>query len=234
MDETLRNIHKLRAKVEVGLGKRDNTDTWVIPIADAKICYVPIPKAANTSMRYALLPLLGLQQAQIENIHRDSRIPKLKSSTFLRDYESEWFVFTVVRNPVERAFSAYKNKLLDPVTPFRRLAQMGLKSGDSFETFLTALKDWPEKALNDHFLPQTVLLSRFMAKSDISIFKLEQAEQWWDALDGEVSARCGVHLDRLKNLNATHQGTRKDLSRKEKALIEDLYSEDFDAFDYSL
>lgn len=227
-------IQKLRAKFEVRLGVRDNTNTWVIPFFDSKICYIPIPKAANTSMRYALLPLLHLDPNDVHDVHKDTRIPKMRSSNFLQTYDPSWFVFSVVRHPAVRAYSAYKNKLLRPAVPFRRLSEMGLKRQDTFETFLRALQDWPMKALNDHFLPQSELLSRFLPTSKISIYKLENVGKWWETLDDETFVRSGLHLGALRNLNETSKSIEKELSHVEKSIIRDLYQRDFETFGYQL
>ena len=227
-------MQKLKAKFEVRLGVRDNTNTWTIPFFDSKICYIPIPKAANTSMRYALLPLLHLAPSEVHNVHKDNRIPKMRSSNFLQTYDPSWFVFSVVRHPAARAYSAYKDKLLRPAVPFRRLSEMGLKKGDTFETFLNALQDWPIKALNDHFLPQSDLLSRFLPDSKISVYKLENVGKWWETLEAEIFARSGLNLGTLQNLNKTFKSTEKELSHAEKSIIYDLYHRDFETFGYEL
>jgi hypothetical protein len=231
---TMPRMQKLKAKLEVRLGIRDNTNTWTIPFFGPKICYIPIPKAANTSMRYSLLPLLNLAPSDVHDVHKDNRIPKMRSSGFLQTYDPSWFVFSIVRHPAARAYSAYKDKLLRPTVPFRRLSEMGLKKGDTFETFLSALQDWPIKALNDHFLPQSELLSRFLPASEISVYKLEDVGEWWKTLDGETFARSGLNLGALRNLNETNKSVEKEFSHAEKSIIHDLYHRDFETFGYQL
>lgn len=228
------SLNKLRARIQTSLGLRDRTDTWVISIEKYKIAYVPVPKAANTSMRWALLPLLGIDPSTVDNIHQDDRITKLSSSEFLVASRKDWLIFAVVRHPEDRALSAWKNKLKDPPKPFRRLAQMGLKREDSFETFLQVIANWPSHALNDHFAPQTALLKRLTVKTDLEIFKIEELDQWWPTLNGRLEERSKISPGPIRRLNPSKIRPQNSLSPLAKELLFQIYAEDYQQFGYQV
>ena len=225
-------FHKFCAKLESSLLLRDRTDTWVIPIENCKVAYAPIPKAANTSIRRALLPLLNIDPGTVDDIHHDNRIPKFRSSEFVRRNSKDWLIFSVVRHPEERALSAWKNKLKDPPTPFSRLSRMGLKREDSFETFLQALADWPSRALNDHFSPQSALLSRLTSETSLEIFRIEEFELWWPSLRERLAKQAGILPGQFEWLNRSRVRENNSVTPSAKDLLFQIYSKDYQQFGY--
>lgn len=101
-----------------------------IVLEDLKIIYVPVPKAACTSVLWLLADLAGFKQSRFASssmaevttaltIHDLSRWPgsfqiRQRSEEWVAEAceSAEWFVFTVVREPTSRVWSAWQSKLL--------------------------------------------------------------------------------------------------------------------------
>ena len=73
--------------------------------------YVPVPKAANTTLRTALLPTYGLSKDEVRRVHRDPRLDVRPIQNALAAAKPAAYVFTVVRHPATRILSAYANKI---------------------------------------------------------------------------------------------------------------------------
>lgn len=103
-------------------------DTYVVP--DWRVVYVSVPKAACTSLKWLIAnlngeepdafgPALRPEVTRATTIHRRSswlRTPRLHdlSDEQLADIRSDagWFIFTVVRHPTARLWSAWQSKFL--------------------------------------------------------------------------------------------------------------------------
>lgn len=208
------------------------TDTKAIVIPQAKTIYVPMPKAANSSARRALLPTLGIDPDSIEHIQLETKSLTEPCSTALPKAGPDWFVFTIVRHPYERAHSAWRNKLEEHDTPFKPLKSMGLERGDSFRTFLIACNLWPRKMLNDHFIPQTDLLQQAMKVPGFRIFQMEDLGTAWPEICDEIEARGGVRPSAMPHLNPTRKPIKLDFSASERMLLKRLYGRDFAPLGY--
>jgi hypothetical protein len=138
--------------------RRDSTDAWCIVFPDSKIAYLPIPKAANSSIRAELLRLLDIDPETVAHVQAFTGFDKRPFSECVKIMDEDWFFFTVVRNPFSRTVSAYMDKLDHHGEPFPALRRMGLFKGDSFARFLRVISLWPKVTLNNHFMPQEMLL----------------------------------------------------------------------------
>jgi hypothetical protein len=139
-----------------------STDPWVLVFPEHNVAYIPIPKAANSSVRAALLPLIGQDPSTIRNVQKFGGFQRVRYSHFAKMRQHNWFVFTVVRNPYSRYASGYLDKVVTRKNAvLRPLRRMGLKKGDSFARYMLLLKAWPQAALNEHVAPQAILLGDF-------------------------------------------------------------------------
>lgn len=210
----------------------DYTDTKAIVIESARVIYIPIPKAANSSVRKALCPTLGIDPATVTDVQGDPRIRTQPCSTALPLAGSDWFVFTIVRHPFDRAYSAWRNKLEDHIKPFKALKGMGLKRGDSFRTFLGVCNLWPRKMLNDHFVPQSDLLGAALARPDFKVYHMEDLAQSWSEICDRIEAQGGTRPLDIPHLNRAAKPTKADYTWSERRLMLRLYLRDFRALGY--
>ncbi|MCA0041904.1 sulfotransferase family 2 domain-containing protein [Celeribacter litoreus] len=209
----------------------DPADVRVFAFEDHKVAYVLLPKAASTSIQTALAPFFGVEAQDGEEISRAMRSVAVKSSEFAKRIDGQdWFIFAVVRDPSNRAFSAYKNKLLEPKKIFRPLQRMGIRSRLGFAEFLEVLLSWPRGGLNDHFMPQTGLLKHVLGCDGLYLARLETFDEDWPKICAEAKAR-GLELPDLGWLNKTAQKPQA-FSDVERARLGQLYAEDYDRFGY--
>lgn len=214
---------------------RDRLDTKVMVLPTARSLYVPIPKAANTSARTALLPVLGIDPASVRDVHHDPRIHIRPASRAMDLAGPGWFVFTIVRNPYTRALSAWRDKVVRREAEMHALRIMGVEKSDSFETFLEACASWVRPMLNDHFMPQADLLARPMKRADLQVYRFETLEQDWPEICKKIIAQGADSPSELPQHNQSGApGTGHVFTDREIALIQDLYAKDFHAFGYDL
>lgn len=157
------------------------TSTFVIPQWESM--YVAVNKAACTSVKWLLADLQGERRerfygsissevSRAMTIHRRNLWQKTPMATDLSDDElaaispdNGWFVFTVVRHPTARLFSAWQSKLLlrEPwwanklgdAEWFPRIPESSDDIVDDFVRFVRAIVRDPGLVIpNRHFAPQ--------------------------------------------------------------------------------
>jgi hypothetical protein len=215
------------------LGLKEFSGTHVLPLDKYKIAFVPIPKAGNSSIRRALMPLLeecGLPEQG--SIHERTRAIAEPSSKFFDRVTPEWFVFTVVRNPAVRSQSAWQDKLIDREEIFHPLRSMGIRTRLDFPAFLKGLRHWPAWALNDHFKSQTLLLEHALGYDGLEVFKLEEIDQAWPRIRQEVQDRAGIDIGEMGWANKSSRKAAA-FSDQERKLLNRLYGQDFTTFGYA-
>lgn len=155
-----------------------------IVVDDVDLVYVPVPKAATTSILSALAELVGvdpvrrlrsgkLEATRSTTVHDGSLWPPAARLGRRSDSEQkailasgDWFRFTVVREPVRRIWSAWVTKVLvrdprflvsfgeDLFPPSPRSVEDVLKS---FRAFVCALPDRPD-FVDSHWASQAELV----------------------------------------------------------------------------
>jgi hypothetical protein len=215
------------------LGKRAD-DARVLLMEDARSVYVPIPKAANSSTKLALCPVLGIDPASVTEVQKDPRLPMPHFSDIASRIGPDWFVFTVVRDPWTRVLSAYRDKVQRKRVQLRALQAMGLEAGDSFETFLAALNRWPRRLLNDHFIPQSDLLAPVRASTRLLVLRSEDLPDAWAQIEDGLSRQGAPAPAAIGHQNVT--GAQKnvpDFTPRAVDLIRRLYADDFAQLGYN-
>jgi hypothetical protein len=214
--------------------RRDSTDAWCIVFPDSKIAYLPIPKAANSSIRAELLRLLDIDPETVAHVQAFTGFDKRPFSECVKIMDEDWFFFTVVRNPFSRTVSAYMDKLDHHGEPFPALRRMGLFKGDSFARFLRVISLWPKVTLNNHFMPQAMLLEGAMRLNTLRIYKVEHLETDWEEIRREIYHRTGKSLGSLGRRNQTKsQISWKSLyNSRTYRLVASIYKNDLTLFGY--
>lgn len=224
-----KNLFKAWAKKIRG---DDKSDPMCLPFFEHKILYVPIPKAANTSIKHALCSsMLAEDVSDTQNIHQDPRVPKVAFSDLKNQIDADWFVFTVARNPYERSHSAYRDKVLKERSRIHGVRELGIEPEDEYLTLLRNVRLWPARLLNNHFIPQTLLLERVLNESNLRIFKYEDLNEAWGEIASEVHKKSGVKLADLDIRNATGNSNDR-MKPKERDFVRKIYRNDFHVLGY--
>lgn len=187
----VRHALSSRAKVD---------DPSTLVFQEHRVAYIPIPKAANSSTRAALLPLVGLNPSDVDRIQDFRGFRKMRYSEFRKMRSDDWFVFSIVRNPFSRYASAYLDKVVTRGELLRAFRRMGMNKGDSFGRFLSLLAAWPDQILNDHVSLQDLMLEA-PARDGLKVFKLENLAVDWPVITGEIKARTGIEIPPLERRN---------------------------------
>jgi hypothetical protein len=213
-----------------------------------KLIYFPVPKNACTSIKNTLWELTHGRKFEpfvnagktIENIHQIyvSRFFSMGSLEMVAPRWAEYFRFTVVRDPVDRLVSAYRNRVLFHLELRQELLeQSGLKSPDLIPTpdFAQFVRYLPlyqraSRAIAHHTAPQKAFIGDRLGIYDF-ICRFETL----DELESELSQRLErqIKFPVSENLGPSKDGIVVDSETRQ--LIYQYYEEDYELLrDYYL
>lgn len=187
-----------------------------------KTIFVHVPKVAGTSINYALFgKTLGHYQAN----YIKKKFPKLFKNSF---------VFSFVRNPWDRVYSAYKFACIGNTESMgvRNPAQYAIPEFSSFERFL---KEWLIKQdvsrLDFIFRPQYLFLTD-KAGNILPDFigKLENINQ--DILVIEKELNKKLDIKRVNQTNNASLYEQAYLDDEMISIVKNIYKKDIDLFNY--
>lgn len=196
-----------------------------------RVAYIPVPKAACTSIKTALLPLVGEAADTEAKVHRHGNFDVRPFAECRQLMDDGWFVFTVVRHPVERALSAWRNKC-GPAGPRMpsRMRKMGFRRGDDLDQFSRTLARWPARSMDEHLMPQSQLLGHAI-DWPVRIFKFESLRHDWPLIADEIGRRGGKVPAKLPVRGSTISTAKNPQASMER--LGRIYVEDFARFSYS-
>jgi hypothetical protein len=221
-------------------GYNPHTADYLVNISQRhRYLYVENAKVACTTIKRSLqlAELDGDLELLPENVHDRSLSPLIAPSGNMALFRSvlaeDFFRFTFVRNPYTRALSCYLEKFAENEYERARLSpQLGLDLSviPSFEEFLIAVREQPAGSRDIHWEGQAFLL-RPNAMKYTFIGRFEQFGSHWKkvfeylGLPAAGQAQMRHSTDASSRLSA-HYGWR------ERALVREIYMEDFLAFGY--
>lgn len=225
--------------------------TGIIRIDSCKALYFFIPKVACTSLKQAFSYLIfppnnkqayrvvegDLPEKEVIDLNIHKRNYPTISRTNLGIYD--YFKFGFVRNPIDRAFSCFKSKILS--TPertdkyFKRgvsttLTKFNLfKAGMSFEDFSLAISKIPDSVADVHFRSQ--YLSLFNGNRLLIDFvgRFESLETDFIKIRN-ILGITDIHLPHL--YSRTNNTYREHVNPRIRRLLKIRYKEDFKRFHY--
>ncbi len=239
---------KKRIETFITYAKRWRRAVSLTPVVIEKmrIVYYPIPKIASSSIKSYFLThaITGAKGAESENhihnnVHQDS-YPTLPVSKARRlvGYTS----FVVVRHPIERIWSCYKDKIVRykkngmPLRPaFERYNIIfGKQFFDlemSFEAFVHSVSRIPDWASDQHFRSQHCYVN--VQKGKIAVDRIVRLENL-DSEMRDLTKQLGLPPWDLRKLNesgSSHQPMEIAANIKDK--IYQRYRRDFELCGYS-
>lgn len=199
-----------------------------------KVGYLPVPKAANTSIRIALLPLCGADAGALKRPSKVHKFEALNKSQAVEGYpglDEDAYIFTVVRHPAERLLSAWKNKVRS-MRDFGPAKAIGLRPWMSFDAFLETIASVPKEMLDSHFRMQSLLLSEPLKAPKVKVIKMENLDEDWPAISSQIETRSGIALGPLESFNVTGAAEAHRFTKRQRHLIEYCHGADFENFGY--
>ena len=233
-----------------------------IIVEELRLAYVPVPKAACTSLRWLMADLIGLpaesfenpakfratQGQTIQNVHNwpSQYVIQRADSGWLAEVveDDSWFRFSVVRDPARRLWSAWQSKLL------LRQPEFVNKFGDepwfpgvpsspeevieNYEPFVLALdnEDEEQRPYNLHWGLQTGVLGDALP----ALNHVGRVEAIGDTLGllGEHVAQFGLELPPMRRENVTPLPYPDGLLSEETVrIIREYCAPDYRAFGYA-
>lgn len=225
--------------------------TYVAP--RLRVAFVPTRKAACTSIAWLLAdlnrdglrfrrdlvsrPENGNQKVHVSSLYD---VPPLayESRAHRQSIDESWLVFSVVRNPYTRLWSAWQNKLLlsqgNLGNGFLRIRSRILEKGpnavlSAFHHFVHDVTS-SEKLLNsdDHLVPQT----RWLAHRRFRYSHVGRVESLSETLDA-LAAHTGKPVQLQRQNPGLLPWSPELYGRSEVQKMQSAFAEDFDLFGYS-
>jgi hypothetical protein len=238
----------------------NKTATYVL--SRWKVVYVSVPKAACTSLKWLIADLQGedpdrfyaaltREVGREMTIHRRRRWQRTPMLHLLSpkelseiDPERGWFVFTVVRHPTERLWSAWQSKFLlrepkwvdrfanEPWFP--RVPETTRDIVEDFQRFVRAIAGDPNQLVmqDRHFRRQADLVAPGRTPYT-RIYKTREIPDLLRDLGAHLREQGWDGALRLDARNETPlRPLRSTFSSETKEGILAVYGEDFEAFGY--
>ena len=135
-----------------------------------RLIYYSVPKVACTTIKTCIAKLDNIETKYLGVNQKNTAIKRLTIKEASATQYNDYYHFSLVRNPWDRLFSCYKNKIYDPPRFFpksnpyynekgefkdfiSRYGDLGFKDMQ-FEDFVDFVAKIPDNMCDPHFLPQ--------------------------------------------------------------------------------
>ena len=218
--------------------QREKPEVWLMK--DIRVGYIQIPKVATRSIQQCLANYYVEKESLDRPIVWDKKtIKKVEEKTafhasqkVLSLLSKENYIFAFVRNPYDRLYSAYKNKVLQPLEIGDKniLSNHGVRLGMEFDEFVDIVCGVTDNRIDRHLRSQAWFLSYEGNVIPKFIGHLECFEKDWASLDKRFNLGKPVHKNSTKSLNIDDY--RMKYSRELEEKVYERYKEDFNFFGY--
>lgn len=203
-----------------------------------KIGYIRIRKVASSSINDSLTLHLARndnqQEVVLNRALRKSAEAKYSShiahSVIRNSLKEKYFLFAFVRNPLSRAWSCYKNKVINPKRADKKdvLSNSEFYYGMDFREFVDVLSGLPDDITDRHLRSQSWFLCDPHGLLPDYIGKLENFDADWAVL----SQRCGLPAPVQRNKTGGSGKITDICPRASLEKLIDRYAEDIRLFGY--
>ena len=170
--------------------RRHKPQLYLFP--EHKFGYIQIPKVASRSIRVAVTAYLAgtAAHADVDGdlvTEFEERYAKHLKQEKIHTLAQENFIFAFVRNPYERVYSCYKNKIEDVRTNGGKniFEKHGMSTDLSFEDFVRTIAAIPDQKSDRHFRSQAWFLTWRGELLTSFVGKLERIDEDWKVLQNK-------------------------------------------------
>ena len=201
----------------------------VLKLKELGLAYLPIPKCASTTLKYIFYSLKFHQgySESIEQIHK-FWYPDTDVLENLQDLDN-YFKFTVIRDPIKRLLSCYKNRVLHHKSLWLKsvrgkLENAGLKPEPDINYFIENLENYFQisDAIIHHASPQKEHLGQ-----DLSIYDLICPIENLNNLRQIISQKAKLEIAFPQLQTEGPQITLQDLTEKSLKKLIKFYAVDY-------
>lgn len=184
---------------------RQKPKVWVVP--DEGWVYVQIPKVASTSIARSIAVHLHNKHGkplQLENVRYEDVVASADqyashlSGREIAALDSSLYKFAFVRNPFDRLWSCYKNKIVDAegTTGQNIFWSHGFEFGMSFDEFVEKVAQIPDTHINRHLKSQSFFLAPNEKLLVDHAAHLEKIDQEWEAIAARLNLPPLTHANK--------------------------------------
>lgn len=194
-------------------------NTIILP--DFKLVFFCVPKAANSSIKAAILAALGVDVTEdVPHSHPALNLCRPEAVRRFKDY----LRIAVVRNPFDRLVSFWKQKICTWRVDVQGHSRDGFHRDMPFEQCAAKVCENPHR--NAHYWPQAELVRRphFIGRTE----NLERDWEWIRHLAQPLE------LGKLPHYNKSEHGHYRDYyDWTTRRMVENTYAADLKMFGYS-
>lgn len=210
-------------------------------LEDIDLVYLQIPKIASTSVTRSLSKFVMEQQGSTIDLEQVGRqqvrevAANCSSHSSTKQTTTKYktaYKFSLVRNPLERLWSCYKNKVLDPYNNDGEniFWNHGIRLDMSFDEFVQCVAKIPDNKINRHLKSQCwYLYDNNQCLADY-IARFETLSHDWLAL---VSKFGLPELPHANPSSAQKKSYKDSYSKQTAQLAANRYKRDIEVFGYS-
>ncbi|MGD1703203.1 tetratricopeptide repeat protein [Dapis sp. BLCC M229] len=201
----------------------------VLKFEELELVYLPIPKCASTTLKHTFYSLKFNQEysGTVEQIHQ-LWYPYTDVLKNLKNLD-KYFKFTVIRDPIKRLLSCYKNRVLHHKSLWLKsvrgkLENAGLKLEPDINYFVENLENYFQisDAMIHHASPQ----NKYIGK-DLGIYDLICPIENLESLRQIISQKAKVEIEFPRLQTGGPKITLKDLTEKSLTKLIEFYAEDY-------
>ncbi len=210
---------------------REKPQLYLFP--EHKFGYIQIPKVASRSIRVAVTAFMAghspdedFDSGLVSEF--ETRYAQHLSLAKIAMLCEDNFIFAFVRNPYERIYSCYKNKIEDVRVHGGRniFEKHGIGLDVTFEEFVRRVAALPDSASDRHFRSQAWFLTWKGVLLPSFVGKLEQMSEDWE----ELQKRFGIAPP--PQINVSSAKSLPEMTDETRRLIRERYADDFRLFGY--
>jgi len=229
--DRIKSVKRYELRNLVRYGMIDPVEYYIFK--DRKLIYIVNPKAACTSIKSIIAKSYNFQPERNFDLHlRRNWQAEIASFDWnmgkLDDAYKDYFKFTFVRNPLDRLYSCFQNKVLGigeevPLEYFTRRL-FDLSKYREFDQFVDRVSKLPDYLSDRHFRSQ---FSLFEGNKIDFIGKMENIEEDWNFIAKKFD------FETLPNKNKSERHKSIQFSPTLVRKIHRKYAKDYELLDYT-
>ena len=215
---------------------RKKPDVWVLP--EQKLAFIKLRKVASRSVKTSIIRYILEQKGdlapdvlplELKN-KIDAEYSHYLPTQTLYEMREEYFIVTIVRNPLARLFSCYSDKVVNYREREKKniLAFYGVHLDMSFEDFVRLVADIPDPHSNTHFRSMHPFLMHEGEIIPHKVLQLEQIDTQWSEIQDRFPGLSDLPKKNVSIPASLHSAYTRELAE----IAYKRYFDDIHTFGY--
>lgn len=198
-----------------------------------KAIYLPIPKVANSSIKWCLIDSLNMNIKSGREHSCWNRVDLAKANDLVLN--KGYVSFVVVRNPFDRFVSCWRQKVASKDAGKGLLnTNSRFKQGMSLEDFAEVALSYDHDQANNHYKPQYKFITYANHPIYTHLIRFEDLSDGWDNFRESIKETNNLILNPLphKNKSDNDNGYRELIKPDLREKLEKYYEKDLEILKY--